>query len=607
MIRFVGLAFAFFSVVSQAQAPCRGCEKTVASLRTELREVNQKINQIEKGAPSRRAESEQFAFFSADPEPTPPPEGLLFFQRLEAYDNWKSSQTRLDTIEIELQKLENEIAADKAAGRNSVDQDRIDRLSRSQRLVVAELKAQLDQIYRKFKTLDAQIAAHEQSIDAVKGGLASVSAQFKDIASGLKSHLVASSSSSYESVFEAKKLFTKDLDLGEVWVFPRAELSYDAFDNIATQVTVSAEGNLFSIIKGEAKAGLIFDSRYTTSAYALSPGTEPILTSTGVAARDAAMYCVVAKTVTYRGFGSVGASAGLDLKVVKFGTNTSVEIGETMAIGAKRYGALLQFRQGEAFESKLDVCRAYAKQVRETDALAQEVSGMIRVLQIPESPCYKDYDCRNEVKLGLLAGSVVSNCVANKNRERAVCQLRYADTEGATCSKPNESVYNFRFHCANGFTCNRKTRKCDPTKTGEQWLKESGIAKAKPMGLSVSYSAVRPPIDDTNGAKFCEAQGLKGWKLPTGDQLKATAEWYRAWGRAQLRQRNPRAEAQKWFYAEDLYTRMLWSDGSAVYLLNNDSGGRYNPENPQNDVLFRDPKTGETITTGVAICVRPIK
>ena len=213
-------------------------------------------------------------------------------------------------------------------------------------------------------------------------------------------------------------------------------------------------------------------------------------------------------------------SVGLDLKIVKFTAGANVEVGQTFSVGARRYSPLKQFRQGETFDSKISDCRRFAKEIRDTDSLNQELNAAVQVRHLPESPCYRDFDCRKEVKLGLLMSSVVATCIPSPSRERATCEPRYVNTPGATCSLPGEGIYHFRYYCASGLTCDRKSRQCLPVKTDAQWLTQAGIAEAKPAGLAVSYLAVGSPMGESDGSAFCANQGLKGWKLPAPEQLK---------------------------------------------------------------------------------------
>lgn len=603
-MRKLGVWFALWSLLGSlsATADCGPCDETLTDIRSALLRVQRQLNAAERG----RAETPVGGYWDA-PAPAPDPGQSPFFQRLEAEDNWKASQTRLEAIERELQKLEAEIAAEKTAGRATAELIRLERLAHAQRLIVEELRFQLTRIRKRFEELDRRIDAHEQRIAAIAGDLEKATAEVKAIAANAKAHLVASGSSSYESVLEAKKLFTRDLDLAQIWVFPRTELRYEDTKNLTTQTTVAVEGSLFGLVKGEAKGGLVFDTRYSTEAYVLTPGTQPFLSTSGAAMRDAAVYCAISKTFTFRGFGSASASVGLDVKVVKLSTGVTIEAGETISVNSKRYGDLLQFRQGETFQSKIAECHKFARQVRDTDLLSAEVSSMLKVTQVPESPCYKDFDCRKDVKLGMLLGSVVSNCIAAPNRERAICQHRYVDSPGATCSLPNERTRNFRYACARGFRCDGKTRKCLAEKTGVAWLNEAGLAEAKAVSLSTHFAQVFPtnPPGAPSPSVCARAGGLsEGWRLPTQEELHPVAEWYRQWVRAELRARNPRAPAQAWFYPAQAYTGLIWSAGPWVYLLNNDSGSRYNPADPQTAVLFRDPKTGNTVDEGIVLCVR---
>ncbi len=597
MLRLAALVFfGWVSSVSFADGPFSQAG-AVGAIRWQLKQVSNQLTKLESGQPAGGELLEP---------PTDTGEKSPFFQRLEAYDNWKASRLRLDTIERELQKLEDDVASERAGGRDDEDFRRLETLARTQRLVVQELKYNLDQIYRHFQELDRQIASHQQSIDAVEGGLAKVSPDFRQTASGLKSHIVAKSSASYESVLDAQKLFTRDIELSDVWVFPRTELSWDDTTNLTSQITVGVEGSLFGLVKGDAKGGFVFDTRYSTSASVLSPGTEAVLTTRGAATRDSAVFCGVSKTISYRGFGSVGAGGGLDLKVVKFNGGVSLEVGDTIAIGARRYSPILQFRQGETFASKIEECRKYAKQIRDNDALEQEVRGMMTLMPLPESPCYRDYDCRNTVQSGLLRESAVAACVPTPGRERAVCATRYADTPSSSCLLPGERAWFFkRYECAPGLVCDTKSRNCRTEKTPAEWLKSVGIQEAKAVSFSVPYGELFDDQGKTKGAAYCESQGLKGWVLPNGDQLRATAAWFRGWARKDLRAKSPNSPAQRWWYAPQLFTQMIWSEGTSVYLLSNDSASRYNPADPQNAVLFRDPDTGKTVQTGIAVCVKP--
>ena len=574
---------------------CLDCESTLEQVDIELSLLNHELH----------AEENEWNSFSEAPSSP-------FYERLEAQKRYENGRARLDKIRSTLTSLEKEIKKEE----QSLDSDateaqrtnlrRLQTLASSQAGIIDELQAQLEQVEARFLALDARLDAHEAEIELVSGGSDELEGELRSLIEKGTGHVVSHSETSYRDVGRVRSKLKEQTGLRRIWEFPRTEMKFDKISDRSLEFTTSVEGNLFGVVKGRASGGLIFQTQLTTEAYVLAEGLAPLLSRNGAVLREGGIFCATSLSFTFKGYGAIEGSTGVNVLLVKTSTGAKLQTGETIAVTAKRYSDLSVLPQGATIRSEIAKCDAFAQEVAKTSALENEVRSAIRVVQIPESTCYSDYDCKRDVKMPALKGSVVSQCFATRDREQAICQHRYVDTGAESCSLPGEAVYNFRYHCAKGYTCDAKSRKCINDNSMAKLLKKAGLKEARAISLNAHHTLVNSSSD--RAEKFCTTYGRlpakEGWRLPSQTELPYIGKWFREFARDNIKTTHGNVTAQSWFYPWQAYQGLVWSSEPSVYLLANNSMSRYNANDPQVMAEYVDPETGDEITDGVAICVR---